>query len=293
MDSEMMTDNLRTLNVRTPCTILSGRAGLGALLVLGLLACGTNETRQDLDASSDTTLSDVGEDGTTTPDAMVRPDTTVREDTTVRPDIDEPDGEELDGEELDIHTPDTIGPRDTSPVEVMTDASGCFIEEPEVHRAEAVACDRERPTDGPFLDPGAEAFSDCTTHEDCADGGENGRCTGNSHDGWYCTYDSCFDDSGCGGGLCACSGGWRSDANVCLGGDCTTDSDCGAGSYCAPTYGDCGAYGGVEAYYCRTCEDECVNDSDCNDDPSGWGPGYCMFSQEVGHWMCGYQQCAG
>ncbi len=271
----MTPGNLKRLMIRTPCFRTLSAAGSALLLLMGLAACGTNESRVDMDADNDTNVVDAGADGTANPDVVVEPDMTG-----------------LDGDDLDVNPSDTPGPSDTGRQDVMTDSGECGIPEPEVHRASATACDNERSTDGPFLDPGAEEWSSCTSHDDCTEG-ENGRCTGNSHDGWNCTYDSCFEDSDCGDGLCACSGGWRSDANVCLGGDCRTDADCGDGSYCSPTFGDCGAFGGVVAYYCRTCEDECVNDSDCGEDPNGWGPGYCMFSQEVGHWLCGYQQCAG
>jgi hypothetical protein len=48
----------------------------------------------------------------------------------------------------------------------------------------------------------------------------------------------------------------------------------------------------VTGYFCHTCDDECVNDSDCGGS-DGYGDPYCMYNQSVGHWMCSTAQCAG
>ena len=235
---------------------------LAALVSGALLACDTNEER---------------EPGT---DASQQPDTEITTDAEQRPDV--PDT----GTDVEIQ-PDVETPDGGS-----TDIGECILPEPEQHRPSAAACSEDRAPAGRPEGEGAD-WSSCTTDAECTEG-TNGRCTGNSHDGWQCTYDQCFADDECGGSVCACDGGWRSGANVCLGGDCQTDADCGEGGFCSPSYGDCGEYGGVVAYYCHTCEDECYDDSDCGEDPNGWGgPGYCMFNPTEGHWMCGYQQCAG
>jgi len=161
-----------------------------------------------------------------------------------------------------------------------------------------VTCDSIRPT----TDPGAPTidgggpFIECRSHAECTDG-VNGRCGGNGHDGWYCTYDQCTTDSECLAvtmglpAVCACEGGFRSDANVCLTGNCRTDADC-PGQYCSPSFGSCGAYTGVSSYYCHTPGDECVDDADCGGD-GGYGSSYCMYSPVAGHWMCSNSHCVG
>ncbi|MET0792423.1 MAG: hypothetical protein ABW061_12960 [Polyangiaceae bacterium] len=170
--------------------------------------------------------------------------------------------------------------------------------EPENHRPSAVACDQTRPTN----DPGAPADQDggyvaCHSHADCT-AGKNGRCSGNGHDGWQCTYDGCFADSDCSNAasgepqLCACGEGFRSDNNVCLAGNCRVDTDCGQGGYCSPTLGDCGNYAKTVGYYCHTKDDECSDDSDCKAGTAS-GPGYCAFTPSVGHWRCSTAQCVG
>ncbi len=164
------------------------------------------------------------------------------------------------------------------------------LPEPDNHRPVAVTCDRERPSPpielGEFPPEGA-----CTTHEECTDG-LNGRCSQDRF-GYGCTYDTCFEDSECGSNVCACDGGFQSDTNVCLGGNCQVDADCGEGGWCSPSFDECGNYSGVTGYWCRTPEDTCLNDSDCVDPNETGGPGYCMFRQTLGHWECSYSQCVG
>ena len=163
------------------------------------------------------------------------------------------------------------------------------LEEPEKHRPTAVECDDERPApEVPPLEGG-----ECQSHEECTDG-RNGRCTSGRI--VQCTYDECFTDSDCGTGrTCACEGSPTSDANACLASNCSSDEDCGPGGFCGPSFGTCGSYSGVIGYYCRTAEDECLNDGDCvTPDPStGAGPGYCAFAPELDHWVCMYSHCVG
>jgi hypothetical protein len=177
-------------------------------------------------------------------------------------------------------------------------AGGASLHEPENHRASAVACDHTRSSN----ESGAPADQDggfvtCHSHADCTEG-ENGRCSGNVHDGWQCTYDSCFADSDCPSAAsgesrsCGCEGGFRSDNNVCLSGNCRVDADCGQGGYCSPTLGDCGNYTKTVGYYCHTNDDECNDDSDCKVG-SAYPEGYCAFTPSVGHWRCSTAQCAG
>jgi hypothetical protein len=76
-----------------------------------------------------------------------------------------------------------------------------------------------------------------------------------------------------------------------MGGNCQIDADCGGGGFCSPSLGECGNYSGVVAYWCRTPEDTCVEDSDCVDPERG--DGYCAHYPQVGHWACQYGQCVG
>ena len=162
---------------------------------------------------------------------------------------------------------------------------------PVLHRSVAKTCDNVRAT----LDPGVpvgEPMAECTTHAECI-AGINGRCGGNGHDGYYCTYDLCFADADCGGFVCECEGGFRADNNVCLSqGNCLSDADCDGGAgYCSPTLGSCGNYSGTVGYYCHTPEDECSDDTDCGDGAPGGA--YCAYNTVVGKWMCSSSQCAG
>lgn len=102
-----------------------------------------------------------------------------------------------------------------------------------------------------------------------------------------CTYDACVLDGDCGGvKVCECEG----QGNRCVDANCHTDADCD-GRGCSPTFDlSCGPYDGVQGYYCHTATDECVRDSDCSHDS---GSGYCAFSPQVGHWVCGKAFCAG
>lgn len=104
-----------------------------------------------------------------------------------------------------------------------------------------------------------------------------------------CVYDRCYSDSEClDGTLCECRTGTQ--GNGCLYTGCRVDADC-PGSWCSPTMGACGAFGGIVDYECHTPEDECTDDGDCV--APGMGTGYCMYSELPGHWVCSYSSCAG
>lgn len=171
---------------------------------------------------------------------------------------------------------------------------GCSSRTPVAHRSAGSTCDPDRPP-GSTPEPSGGPPSSCASDADCTDG-TNGRCTGNPHDGWRCTYDTCFADADCDpNSVCECDGGFRSGANVCLPGNCRTDDDCG-GAFCSPSFGGCGEYSGTVGYFCHTCEDECVDDSDCQDldaGVGGWGAPYCAFDPTAGRWMCSALHCAG
>ncbi|MBK8171620.1 MAG: hypothetical protein IPK60_14905 [Sandaracinaceae bacterium] len=163
--------------------------------------------------------------------------------------------------------------------------TGCLPRAAETHRPAAIECSHDRP-------PGSMptgTIATCMSDVECTDG-INGRCSGNGHDGWRCTYDECFADTDCPAmNICSCDGASRSGANICVVGNCQTDSDCGTG-FCSPTLGSCGHYLGPVGWYCHTCADTCINDSDCSGDAGG---GYCAFDPIVGHWGCQTAECVG
>jgi len=162
---------------------------------------------------------------------------------------------------------------------------------------------------------------DCTEDSDCT-GGPNGRCGQ-----WIpppvlaCNYDECFRDSDCDGGTpCECRASTASSApNQCLGGgNCTVDSDCGAGGYCSPSVLEIFCFcfteelcpdGGSECwettpsgeripvpcvcgdkcghgYFCHTDTDTCIDDSDCD------GADTCNYDVLSHRWECSAVTCS-
>ena len=108
--------------------------------------------------------------------------------------------------------------------------------------------------------------------------------------------DQCLVDGDCsGGGVCSCAGNTfeyaHATRNLCVLANCRTDADC-SHEDCSPSLGDGGPFYGVQGYYCHTSADTCVNDSDCGTDSLG-RHGYCMFSAQVAHWICGFGYAAG
>jgi hypothetical protein len=161
------------------------------------------------------------------------------------------------------------------------------IRVPLKHRPVEVVCDDERPAGE---SPGGDGEAECGDDSDCQDG-RNGRCT-STRFGYECTYDACVEDADC-DGVCECNGGFRSDANACTGGNCRVNADCGPQGYCSPSFGSCGGYSGVVAYYCHTPEDECIDDEDCEGDPEfGFDP-YCAYEPGAGRWRCSNDHCVG
>lgn len=179
---------------------------------------------------------------------------------------------------------------------VTTDrGTRCLAHAPAVHRTTGASCDHVRPP-GTSPDPGGGPPAECFTDADCAMDA-SGRCNGNGHDGWRCTYDACFADLDCTDldvfGVCECQGGFRTDANACLPGNCRTDADCATG-FCSPTLGSCGDYTSTVGWYCHTCEDTCVDDTDCSRaDAGAFGRPYCAFDALSGRWGCQSTHCAG
>lgn len=163
---------------------------------------------------------------------------------------------------------------------------------PVKHRATATSCPTDRP---PGVTMGSGGASACMNDNDCKDAskGQNGRCVF-SRIGSTCTYDTCFDDSTCGGKVCECrtAATMASAAtNHCLSeGNCRTDADCGAKGACSPSFGSCGNYTGVVAYYCHTSKDACLDDADC---AASGASAYCAYNAAAGAWQCSTSQCVG
>jgi hypothetical protein len=169
-------------------------------------------------------------------------------------------------------------------------SGGHLTREPMQHRAEATACGVPPPGGGAAggsAQGQAPPPQPCTQNSDCTSG-PNGRCF-SARIGPVCMYDECFADADCAaGGVCLCSGPGGA-GNRCSSPGCQVDADC-PGSWCSPTLGSCGNYGGIQNYSCHSAQDECVDDTDC----TGGGAGsYCMYDPQVTHWICSSTQCVG
>jgi hypothetical protein len=145
-------------------------------------------------------------------------------------------------------------------------------ETPDQHRVAPVAC----PSNSAGLSP-------CTSDAECVVSPPTTpppRCLSG-----FCNGDECLTDDQCStGNACRCAdavGGYGVPTNRCVPADCRVDADCGAGGFCSPTGGSCGAYTGVEGFYCHGPGDHCFNDSDC-----GAG-GICFYALSIGQWTCG------
>ena len=180
-------------------------------------------------------------------------------------------------------TQETPGDAGTETAGTESAGAETTLPEPNVHRAEYSSCSMNRVVNEVNL------FSDedqCSSHDEC-DEGLNGRCEPQNlrFPVLECSYDQCMGDDECGDTVCACD---ESIANFCYSqGDCKVDADCGAEGWCSPTLGSCGDYGGTVGYYCRTSEDECLNDEECPNN------GYCAYQQNLGHWQCSDIHCDG
>jgi hypothetical protein len=156
---------------------------------------------------------------------------------------------------------------------------------PPEHRATAKTCS---PSNAPPSDGGTIS---CATDADCTpDGGLPWGYNTCLHG--VCSFDQCLTDADCGSGVCGCSsdyygGNAAYHPNVCVSGNCRVDADCGgAGGYCSPSRGYCGAFQG---FYCHGPSDSCVDStSDC----AACGNA-CVYAPTVGAFVCGMAICAG
>jgi hypothetical protein len=156
-------------------------------------------------------------------------------------------------------------------------------ETPAVHRVTAADC--AATTSAPKA---------CTLDTDCGSLGFDVKCVSGT-----CAVDQCVKDADCGAtGVCSCKGQTREWAgatpgNICVKGNCRVDADCGAGGWCSPSYGDCGAFYGVQGYWCHTAADGCRNDGDCSSSDGGFGQPWCGYDAVTGAWACKTGGCAG
>jgi hypothetical protein len=161
----------------------------------------------------------------------------------------------------------------------------CPPPEPKNHRTAEMACGPSMPA------------KTCATDADCSSPAPQpaGKCVAGT-----CSWNQCTQDGDCtGNDVCVCqnqSFGWAhmSLGSVCVPANCHTDSDCGPGGFCSPTVSaSCGPFYGVQGFYCHTCKDTCIDDSDCGPAWDGGPAGYCAYDPSVGHWACGNSFCAG
>lgn len=116
--------------------------------------------------------------------------------------------------------------------------------------------------------------------EDCSEF-ELGYCA--SSDFQSVCESGCVVDEDCGAGaICECGNPESPSGGICIDAhDCSTDTDCQPGYFCA-TYGDGGGCG-FHAFACMTAQDECWSNNDCEDG------GYCdMFGE---HRACNDAVC--
>ncbi len=153
---------------------------------------------------------------------------------------------------------------------------------PKNHRPSPEICDEDRVS---IPVPNDQYPKDCTSDEECTLR-PNGRCRLSG--GIYsCNYDTCYTDADCKGIVCGCNLS-QGDTNICVGGSCTIDADCGPGGYCSPSYYICGRSGGYRFYACHTPQDECLNDEDCGPQP---GDDYCAYDSRLNYWVCKDHHC--
>ncbi|MRG92478.1 ferritin-like domain-containing protein [Polyangium spumosum] len=160
-----------------------------------------------------------------------------------------------------------------------------------VHRASRVTCDAT--IDLPAC-AGTESRLSCKTDADCTEK-PHGKCTsGVGQIGTYCgcTY-ACETDDECGAGqACVCkgTGALRARHSVCAEASCSTDADCSENSCGLSAYFN-GCYEKV-TLACRTKEDTCRSDADCQKLPRSGGA--CVARGQKGEkptWQCGSMSC--
>ena len=140
---------------------------------------------------------------------------------------------------------------DAAPADARDGGDATAPRVPRKHRAAGQACPHERGPSTLTADQLAQCTSspslsqlvDCRGDADCT-AGTNGECVLRPAPFAClidCSYDQCFDDSGCASPApCSCrASGTSPDANHCLtGSECRVDADCGPGGFCSPSLPD-------------------------------------------------------
>ena len=155
---------------------------------------------------------------------------------------------------------------------------------PKNHRPAAMACPEQRGAGTTVANP--QSYNECAQDSNCTTG-IDGRCLGFKGTS-SCSYDTCFSDSDCPDNQpCECRpSAADTAANYCVttGGNCRVDSDCGPDGFCSPSLvgTGCGWDQSVsgDGYFCRTPQDSCLNDSDCDTSST------CAFDIGSNHWTC-------
>ena len=195
-------------------------------------------------------------------------------------------------------------PNDTADASSSTTDAG---RSPLDHRASACCAVPRAPGPGP--EPYAKDVAAmgpngpvCLTDSQCT-AGKNGRCFpfGGTVGLGGCSYDECSSDSDCAAGsACACRASKPGyDANLCApAGNCTVDADCGSGGYCSPSQSNCSGassfFPDPSPYFCHTAADTCLDDADCTP-ATGTEPypfrDVCAYDMGLAHWACSRMQC--
>jgi hypothetical protein len=156
--------------------------------------------------------------------------------------------------------------------------AGVFGRAPALHRPGGLICP---PRDVPdnlcaFPTRTPDAPDACLSNADCVENGRSGTCTSTAGmTACQCSYDLCTSDGDCHGGACLCESLFI--GNVCVGGGCRVDADCGVGGFCSPNPNLCGGLGDLQ---CHTPRDQCLDDADCL--PSQ----LCGFEPTIKAWKC-------
>jgi hypothetical protein len=165
---------------------------------------------------------------------------------------------------------------------------GCNDRTPMQHRPTEVSCAPSMPQTA------------CTADSDCTMMPPGFSPIDGTCDNGSCNYNQCAQDSDCpmaATEVCSCQGqtsgyAGASYGSVCIPSNCHVDSDCGPNGFCSPTVSaTCGSFYGTQGFYCHTCQDTCVDDTDCGNGQPG-NP-YCAYDPTVGHWACESGFCAG
>jgi hypothetical protein len=136
---------------------------------------------------------------------------------------------------------------------------------------------------------GGKPGGPCQTDADCKDH-PDGRCVtilAPSHTApvVQCLYDACASDADCArGSICECGTGQGTSRNRCIPGNCHANVDCGDWA-CTETMSTFVAGNDarrVEGRFCKTREDQCRVDRDCDLE----GRSACAYRKELSRWTC-------